>query len=363
MKLLLSSADVAKIERLEKTRKTNFRFTSLLSRYLNLFSDAVKYEYLQELVEDTGASAEEAFCAALTVILGLDTQNEEDRLIIRKYLPGSIKCLDSFYYRSNPYYRTVSFEDVKKDEWELKQLSVAPYEAFVYNDPILLPDYTELPRIGFFRESFSFPAVLQNGREWMTLMPNETATLENAVKNCFGNVVTYGLGLGYFPFMASAKENVKSVTVVEKDKKVIELFTQNILPLFPNKDKISVVCEDAFYHAKSILPKTDCDYVLADIWHDAGDGLPMYLEFRRLAKLTPRIKWEYWLEETMISYLRWPLFGEIYRTVKSGEDPKLFGDMTINGFTDIQKILSFEFIKDNACETGKFLNIWEETKQ
>ena len=361
MKFYLASSDIARVERLEKTRKTNFRFTSLLSRYLNLFPDGVKYEYIKELMDDTSASAEEAFCAALTVLLGLDTENEEDRLIIRKYLPNSVKCLDSFYYCSNPYYRNVSFNDVKQNEWELKQVSLAPYEAFVYNDPLLLPDYTELPRIGFFREKFSFPAVLQNGREWMTLMPNETATLENAVKNCFGNVVTYGLGLGYFPYMASAKENVKSVTVVEKDKNVIDLFTQNILPLFPNKDKIKVVCEDAFFHAKKILPKTDCDYVLADIWHDAGDGLPMYLEFRRLAKLTPHIKWEYWLEETMISYMRWPLFGEIYKCIKSGEDSTLFNETNINGFSDIQRVLTFEYIKENACEIGSFLNIREET--
>ncbi len=360
MKFYLSAADIARVERLEKTRKTNFRFTSLLSRYLNLFSDGIKYEYIKELTEETGVSAEEAFCAALSVILGLDTQNEQDRLIIRKYLPGSVKCLDSFYYRSNPYYRSIAFNDVKQNEWELKQLSLAPYEAFVYNDPLLLPDYTELPRIGFFRESFSFPAVLQNGREWMTLMPNETATLENSVKNCFGNVVTYGLGLGYFPFMASAKENIKSVTVVEKDKNVIALFTKNILPLFPNKDKIKVICEDAFLHAQKVLPKTDCDYVLADIWHDAGDGLPLYLRFRKIAHLAPCIKWEYWLEETMMSYMRWPLFGEMYGCIKSGTDLALFENMNINGFSDIEKVLSFEFIKENAREIGDFLNIREE---
>lgn len=361
MKFYLSSADIARVERLEKTRKTNFRFTSLLSRYLNLFSDGVKYEYIRELIDGTQTSAEEAFCAALTVLFGLDTQNEEDRIIIRKYLPNSVKCLDSFYYRSDPYYRNISFNDVKQNEWELKRLSLAPCEAFVYNDPLLLADYTEIPRIGFFREEFSYPAVLQNGREWMTLMPNETATLENAVKNCFGNVVTYGLGLGYFPYMASAKENVKSVTVVEKDKNVIELFAQNILPLFPNKDKIKIVCEDAFFHAKKILPKTDCNYVLADIWHDAGDGLYMYLEFRRLAKLTPHIKWEYWLEETMISYMRWPLFSEMYKCIKSGTDSKLFEGVDINGFSDIQNILAYEYIKENACEIGAFFNIREET--
>lgn len=360
MKFNLSSADIARVDRIEKTRKINFRYTQLLSTYLNLFSDAVKFEYVRELIDETGASAEEAFCAALTALFGLDTQNEEDRVIIRKYLPNSVKCLDSFYYRSNPYYRNVSFPAVSQNEWELKTLTLSPWEGFVYNDPLLLPDYTELPRIGFFRESFSFPAVLQNGREWMTLMPNETATLENAVKNCFGNVVTYGLGLGYFPYMASDKENVKSVTVVEKDKNVIELFTTHVLPLFPHKDKINIVCEDAYTHCERTLAGGEYDYVLADIWHDAGDGLPLYLRFRKLSEKFPHIVWDYWLEETMISYLRWPYFSEIYASIKNGTDLPLFGDITVSDFSHIQKLLTFEYIRSHACEIGEYLKIRED---
>ena len=229
----------------------------------------------------------------------------------------------------------------------------------MYNDPILLPDFTEIPRIGFFRERFDFPAVLQNGREWMTLMPNETATLENAVKNCFGNVVTYGLGLGYFAYRASCKENVKSVTVVEKDKSVIDLFISHILPLFPYKDKITVLHEDAFVHGEKVLPKSDVDYVLADIWHDAGDGTPMYLRFREIASKTPHIRWNFWLEETIISYLRWPLFSVIYNSVKSGTDSALFPDIEIRDFSDIQNILSYEFLRSRACEIGRHFNLTE----
>ncbi len=360
MKFSLSSADMVRVERLEKTRKTNFRFTLLMSRYLNLFPDGVKEEYVSELVNELSATPEQAFCAALTALLGLDTDNDEDRIIIRKYLPNAVKCLDSFYYCSNPYYRGISITPACKNGWELKQMSLAPWEGFVYNDPDLLSDFTEIPRIGFFRDTFSFPAVLQNGREWMTLTPNETATLENAVSRCFGNVVTYGLGLGYFAFMASRKDNVKTVTVVEKDKNVIDLFTQHLLPLFPNKDKITVVCEDAFCHAERILPETDTDYVLADIWHDAGDGLPLYLRFRKAAEKTPRITWDYWLEETIISYIRWPVFGEIYSSLKNGTESALFPNIQIKSFEDIQNILSFEFLHLHACEIGDFFKIQEE---
>lgn len=360
MKISLPSADLPRVERLEDTRRRNFRFAELMSRYLNLFPDFVKPEYVSEFISGMSATPEEAFCAALTVALGLDTGNADDRVIMRKYLPKAVKCLDSFYYRSNPYYRNISFPDISCGGWELKNLSLAPWEGFVYNDPYLLDDYTEIPRIGFFREKFCFPAVLQNGREWMTLMPNETATLENAVNRCFGNVVTYGLGLGYFAFMAARKDNVKSVTVVEKDPDVIELFTNNILPLFPDKDKITVVCADAFYHAEHTLPVSGADYVLADICHDAGDGLPLYLRFRDIAEKTQNIIWDYWLEETIIAYMRWPVFTDIYKAVKTGADTTLLPGTEINSFNDIIKTLDYGFLRANACEIGKYFNITEE---
>lgn len=358
MKISLSAADVARVSRLEDTRRRNFRFAELMSTYLNLFPDFVKEEYVSELL--SFSSPEEAFCAALTVALGLNTDNEDDRIIIRKYLPASVKCLDSLYYRLNPYYQNISFPDVSKKDWEIKTMSLAPWEGFVYNDPVLLADFTEIPRIGFFRERFSFPAVLQKGREWMTLMPNETATLENAVKNSFGNVVTYGLGLGYFAYRASCKENVKSVTVVERDKNVIKLFTDHILPLFPCKDKITVIEADAFHHAEKELKKGSFDYALADIWHDAGDGTPLYLRFRDIASKTPDIKWDFWLEETIIAYLRWPVFSEIYRMVKNGVDSALFSDIEIKSFADIQNILSYDFLRSHVYEIGEFFNIMEE---
>ena len=239
-------------------------------------------------------------------------------------------------------------------------MSLAPWEGFVYNDPVLLADFTEIPSIGFFRERFSFPAVLQKGREWMTLMPNETATLENAVKNSFGNVVTYGLGLGYFAYRAACKAEVQSVTVVEKDKNVISLFTEHILPLFPCKDKITVIEADAFAHAENLLQKGNFDYALADIWHDAGDGTPLYLRFRDIAAKTTNIKWDFWLEETIIAYLRWPVFSEIYTAIKNGVNTDLFSNLEIKTFQDIQKVLSYDFLHSHAYEIGKFFNLQEE---
>ena len=60
----------------------------------------------------------------------------------------------------------------------------------------------------------------------MSFAPHETETSEDAVERAHGNVVTFGCGLGYFPYMVSEKENVSSVTIVEFDQKIIDFFKE-----------------------------------------------------------------------------------------------------------------------------------------
>ena len=58
----------------------------------------------------------------------------------------------------------------------------------------------------------------------MLITPNEIETMKKSISEATGNVLTYGLGLGYYAYMVSMKENVESVTIVEKDKEIIDLF-------------------------------------------------------------------------------------------------------------------------------------------
>ena len=82
---------------------------------------------------------------------------------------------------------------------------------------------------------FYFPAVLENGNEWMTVTPNEVETMKEAISQARGRVAAYGLGLGYFAFMASEKSDVTGVTVIERDEQAIRLFEEEILPQFPHR--------------------------------------------------------------------------------------------------------------------------------
>ena len=90
-------------------------------------------------------------------------------------------------------------------------LHAAPYEPFVCRDFKVLPDGRMLPQIAFFTEKYPFPAVLENGREWMTLQPNEMVTTWPAIAKAKGRVLTFGMGLGYFTYHAAEKPEVESV--------------------------------------------------------------------------------------------------------------------------------------------------------
>lgn len=134
------------------------------------------------------------------------------------------------------------------------------------------------------------------------ITPNEIETMKEPIKAATGRVVTYGLGLGYFAFMAALKPDVKSVTVIELDPAVIRLFQKYVLPKFSKlqQEKIQIVQANAFEWAEH-LTKDDADFVFADTWHDPSDGVFMYGMFKSMEK--PGITYRYWIEDTLKYYL------------------------------------------------------------
>ena len=289
-------------------RFCNGRIISLMSMYLNFMPKTVTAEILDEISSAYQLSRQQAYaeCIAAACEVGSDRNERE---FVAEYIFPMIHELDRSEFESDLYFKTVQFTERKLGKWEMKFMELDPCEAFVCNDFRVSPDGKMIPQIGFFPDVYRYPAVLENGREWMTLLPNETVTTKPAIDQAAGNVLTYGLGLGYFAFMVSCKPEVSSVTVVERSADVIELFQTWLLPHFPYKDKIRIVCEDAFVYAKTIASKERYDFVFADIWHDVGDGKELYLKFKELEYLSPDTKYSYWLEDTIRCYLRpelWP---------------------------------------------------------
>ena len=292
----------------EEIRTFNNGVVYAVSRFLNLAPDAIRIEDVKQIHRDCGVSMDYAYALLLGGRLGMDTEGK-DRDLFRNYFLPMIHYLDVDDYTANPYYRSIRIPEARDGRWELKTMELKPAEGFVCRDFRVFPDGRLVPQIGFFDRPFPYPAVLENGREWMTLLPNETVTTDPAVGKAHGHVLTFGLGLGYFVFSALRNPDVKDVTVVELSPDVIRLFRTHILPQFPDPDRVHIIQSDAFSYLDRQMKPGMYDFVFADIWHDVGDGKELYLKMKTYEDRYKGTVFTYWLEDSIRCYLDpglWP---------------------------------------------------------
>ena len=283
----------------KKIHDQNERLLSALSLFINNCPDGISIDMVEELKRDCGFSDEKAYRVLLSGALDLF----DDRDMMQNYLSKTVKKLDPAEFLDDPYYKNIKLDNISSCGWALCQKSYAPYELFVFDDLKKLSDGRIIPQVGFFDRKFSYPCIMQDGREWMLVIPNEINTMKKPIQKAHGDVLTYGLGLGYFAYMASLKKDVTSVTVIERDKCAIELFEKHILPQFEEKEKIRVTEFDALFFAAEQKNKksAEYDFVFADIWHDPSDGCDVYLLLKSLER--GDTEYAYWIEDTIKCYL------------------------------------------------------------
>ena len=297
---------------MDRIRDNNLTVMELFSALLHERACPFTKEEVESFAKDVGMDAHPAFCTLVCAVCGLDSDlNPRHRHLAERYVVPALKRLETAPYRSDPFYRQVHLPEKTRGEWQLTHQVYQPYEMFCFDDTRDLPDGREIPCIGYFTESFRYPAVLQKGRLWMAITPNEVETMKADIAAAHGNILVLGLGLGYYAFMTAQMENVSRVTLVELDKDVIRLFEEELLPQFPNREKIRVIHADAFAYVKKEAAGEKYDFVYADIWHDVLDGTPMYLRFRALEKHVPGAEWRYWVEKSMLIWLRGLILEEM----------------------------------------------------
>lgn len=86
----------------------------------------------------------------------------------------------------------------------------------------------------------------------------EIQTNEYIISVANGHVLIGGLGLGMIVLPIQEKDDVKSITVVESNKDVIDLVTKYL----PLNDKVTIVHGDIFKYA----PTQKFDTIYCDIW-------------------------------------------------------------------------------------------------
>lgn len=268
----------------------------------------------------------------------------------------NFSMLDVKEYESNPYNVNIKLDNITDNQYKFELLSYSPYEGFLYKDIELLNNHIEHTSIGYFNQEYKYIALSCNDDIWMLITPHEINTMKDGINNACGKVITFGLGLGYFAYMCSLKENVSSITIIEKDRNIIDLFKKYILPQFEYKNKINIIEIDAISYLKN--NEFDYDYAYVDLWRDVDDGLPLYVLINKLSLKHTNTTFDYWIENSMIAVLKRLIINLIYENAynEKYEDDSYYSflskklgillmDYEINSLKDIDNLLSQKNIK------------------
>lgn len=242
------------------------------------------------------------------------------------------RVFDVSEIQDNPYVKDIDFKDRRSGDFEFRYHSFMPYELDIYDIPRKIIEYdVDIPRISCFTEKVEYPVIFQNSIKstWMSVSPNEINTMKQPIRNAKGKVLTLGCGMGYFAYMASLKADVESITIVEREQSVIDLFTSFILPQFKTKDKIIVIKDDAIEYMMN-LEDGLYDYCFADIWIGVMDFEP-YIKTKEVCKRFRKMKMEYWIEDAFGILLSSHIYIEMLKAFSKNMNVPL-GNMNDNEF-------------------------------
>lgn len=362
MKLEFNENDYKNLERLIEIKDNNIAFSNML----NYFFDNIGYFYTSDIElykKETGLSTNEAIYYLMMESLDIDLSNNLNKKLCNEYILKNLRESKINKYLDNEYYKNVRPKIKTSGKYQLTYSHFEKYQVFPDNEIILKNEFKEYTPICYFKEKFEFLTLMENDVIWMAITPNEINTMEYYIKKMEGKVVIFGLGLGYITYMLSLKDEINHVVVIENNKQIIDIFRQNILPFFSDKQKkkIEIKYMDAFVFLKEQM-KNDYKYAFFDLWHNPNDGLPLYLKIIKYEKTFKKCEFFYWLEESIIALARrclLTLFKEATLNYKKNKYLKeqIFTDKVINrsyfilenktftNFNELLDFLKFENIK------------------
>lgn len=353
------------LNELIETKEINISVADLLLHSFNI-PNLIDQNRLNHLKNEEGLLEKDAVVQLLLDAFEIDSENPENQYVIEHYLNDIYKQnLDE--YLSNPYFKNIKIKPIKNGKYSLRYCSYQKYQLFPL-DEISLKDstYKEISKIGYFEKKYDYLALLEGDTIWMCITPNEMNTMKEAIDLAKGRVLVLGLGLGYYPYMISLKDEVKEIVVIEKDKRIIDVFNANIAPNFRNS-KITVINADAYEYLKT---NQDFDMVFADLWHNPEDGIFHYIKLKKIEKYN-NLNIAYWLEPSLIQMFRRciiTIFQEYfegytqdnYLFAENDMDTlinciyKMIKDKQFNTKEDVEKVLSDDFIHSLIVD-GNFM--------
>ena len=96
---------------------------------------------------------------------------------------------------------------------------------------------------------------------WMSNTPMETVSNQNFINKANGDVLIFGLGIGLIVFPLLNCDDVKSITIVEKEQELINMVGKHIV-----SDKVTILLGDA--DTMEFDKGIKFDTIYFDIWQD-----------------------------------------------------------------------------------------------
>ena len=219
-------------------------------------------------------------------------------------------------FRNNPYYKNIHLDKIVSSSFSYEKVLIEKnllfnYDSIIDDEEKELKDYMKLRALD---EDLEMIYLFEENEGWMMCSPSEASTNDPYAAKARGNVLTFGLGIGYFVYMAILNPNVDSVTVIEKSEDVIALFSQ-IVKQFPQNKEIRIIQGDAFdYFNDDFLKKFDYAYV--DFWESSEDGLKSYMKLMEKNITYKNI--DYWIEDSILTNIQYVMAPYLY-AVYSGQ--------------------------------------------
>lgn len=267
----------------------------------------------KEMFEDPHFNGDEG--VIMDTLLYIDLIGEINREVFFNYFAYTNKKIDVNGFLNNPYIKNIKFDKnffLNKNNIALTTSCFDKYEIQQLDTCKMDSNYTVKPSLGFFNEKVHFPILTENDEVWMSITPSEINTMENHINNMKGKVLVFGLGLGYFAYMTALKDNVESVTIIELNKDIIDIFEENILVQMDDKlkSKINIIHDDAknIFLDKEYMDSFDSCFI--DIWMNTIDGAPLYSYFKENEKKL-KIKPKYWIEDDILLMYKYDLIAYI----------------------------------------------------
>ena len=245
----------------------------------------------------------------------LTPQKEKELIeILKKYhVPHDSLKYNLKRLTENPYFRDIKLDKVATETVKYQTITIKKRTLMSMNfhQPLGKYLFHQHP-IGYFEKDVDMPVLTEDGSVWMSPAISELESMQAGIEKGVGKCLTMGLGIGFLPYLWLQKDNVESVTIVELNQDVIDLFEKYIRPQFKTDKKLEIIHGDAFdYYNEKFL--NQFDYVYLDFWESSGDGLGFYTRLMQIKRDFPHV--DFWIEDSMlydVKYIVAPYLYAVY---------------------------------------------------